>query len=311
MKNLEKLMINNKISALAIDQRGALKRMMGENVKREEIIQFKELISKYLTKYSSAILLDPEYGWSASDMKDKDCGVIMAYEKTGYDKSEPGRLPDLLNQWSVKSLKEKGADAIKLLVYVDPDESDEINSQKEAFIERVGSECIGEEIPFFLEIISYDANIMDSKSKEYAEVRPQKVIDIMKEFSKKRYNVDVLKVETPVDMNFVEGFTNREICYSKKEAAELFKKQSEVTNLPFIFLSGGVSFDLFIDTIKFAKEAGSNFNGVLCGRATWANATEEYHKGGFEAVEKWMKTEGVKNIEKLNDTILEMANSIE
>ena len=57
-----------------------------------------------------------------------------------------------------------------------------------------------------LEIVSYDANNSDSASKEYAKVKPHKVIEAMKEFSKDRYNVDVLKVEVPVNMNFVEGF---------------------------------------------------------------------------------------------------------
>ena len=39
----------------------------------------------------------------------------------------------------------------------------------------------------------------------------------MKEFSKDRYNVDVLKVEVPVNMNFVEGF-GTESLYSQDEA---------------------------------------------------------------------------------------------
>ena len=33
--------------------------------------------------------------------------------KTGYDATTPGRLPDLLADWSVLRLKEEGADAIK------------------------------------------------------------------------------------------------------------------------------------------------------------------------------------------------------
>ena len=39
----------------------------------------------------------------------------------------------------------------------------------------------------------------------------------MKEFSKDRYNVDVLKVEVPVNMNFVEGF-GTESLYSQDAA---------------------------------------------------------------------------------------------
>lgn len=205
MKNLDKLMENNIISALAIDQRGALKRMLGD-VSEEEIKQFKVLISKYLTPYASSILLDPEYGQDAAEDRDAECGLLMAYEKTGYDKTTPGRLPDLLEEWSVRELKDKGAEAIKLLVYVDPDESEEINVQKENFIQRVGSECKGEDIPFFLEIITYDANIEDARSREFAAKKPDKILKVIEEYSKEKYGIDVFKLEVPVNMNYVEGY---------------------------------------------------------------------------------------------------------
>lgn len=53
------------IGALAIDQRGALKKMMArhqEEVKVDDLIHFKELVSEELTPFASSILLDPEYG---------------------------------------------------------------------------------------------------------------------------------------------------------------------------------------------------------------------------------------------------------
>ncbi len=99
-----------------------------------------------------------------------------------------------------------------------------------------------------------------------------KVNEMMKEFSNPRYGVDVLKVEVPVNMKFVEGYaTGDDYVYTKAQAAQYFKAQSEATSLPFIFLSAGVSAELFQETLRFAKAAGSTFNGVLCGRATWAN----------------------------------------
>lgn len=57
------------ISALAIDQRGALKKMLsalGETPTDEQLIEFKALVSSELTPYASAILLDPEYGLPVS-----------------------------------------------------------------------------------------------------------------------------------------------------------------------------------------------------------------------------------------------------
>ncbi|MGX7149422.1 tagatose-bisphosphate aldolase [Enterococcus ureasiticus] len=298
------------IAALAIDQRGSLKKMIekscGHEVDEEMIITFKEIVSRELTPYASAILLDPEYGLPAAKVRDQQAGLLVAYEKTGYDASEPGRLPDLLNDWSVKRLKEAGADAVKFLLYYDVDESKAINEQKHVFMERIGSECVAEGLPFFLELVSYDAQITDGASKEYAKIKPHKVIEMMKEFSKPRYNVDVLKVEVPVNMSFVEGF-GEESCYSKEMAKQLFKEQSEATELPFIFLSAGVSSQLFQETLYFAKEAGSTFNGVLCGRATWKEGVAPFAKEGKAAAEHWMRTAGKENIESLNRVLKETA----
>uniref|UniRef100_UPI0026F0A21E tagatose 1,6-diphosphate aldolase n=1 Tax=Enterococcus sp. S86.2 TaxID=3031299 RepID=UPI0026F0A21E len=189
---------NGVISALAIDQRGALKKMINKyqdtQAQAVQIEDFKKIVSSELTQYASSILLDPEYGLPAAKVRDENAGLLLAYEKTGYDASTPGRLPDILSIWSVKRLKEAGADACKFLLYYDVDENDEINDQKKAFMERIGSECAAEDLPFFLELVSYDANDADASTKEYAVKKPHKVIEMMKEFSKPRYGVDVLKM---------------------------------------------------------------------------------------------------------------------
>ena len=304
---------NGFISALAIDQRGALKKMINKHQKEEataeQIKEFKTLVSEHLTKYSSSILLDPEYGLEASKMRDKNAGLLLAYEKTGYDANAVGRLPDCLVEWSAKRLKEEGADAVKFLLYYDVDENEEINIQKKAYMERIGAECIAEDIPFFLEILSYDCNIDDNSTAEYAKVKPRKVIEAMKEFSNPRYNVDVLKVEVPVNMKFVEGFSDGEAVYTEEEAANYFKLQDEATQLPYIYLSAGVSAKPFQDTLKFAHDSGAKFNGVLCGRATWANGVEIFTKEGEKAAIEWLNTVGKKNIEELNEIVKKTATS--
>ena len=304
---------NGFISALAIDQRGALKKMLNKHQESEatadQIKEFKVLVSKHLTKYSSSILLDPEYGLDAAKARDKDAGLLLAYEKTGYDANAIGRLPDCLVEWSAKRLKEEGADAVKFLLYYDVDESEEINIQKKAYMERVGAECVAEDIPFFLEILSYDCKIDDNSTAEYAKVKPRKVIEAMKVFSDPRYNVDVLKVEVPVNMKFVEGFSDGETVYTKEEAANYFKLQEESTSLPYIYLSAGVSAKLFQDTLKFAHDSGAKFNGVLCGRATWANGVEVFAKEGEKATVEWLNTIGRKNIEELNEVVERTATS--
>lgn len=304
---------NGVISALAFEQRGALKRMMSKfqttEPTVEQIEKLKVLVAEELTQYASSILLDPEYGLPATEARNKNCGLLLAYEKTGYDVNAKGRLPDCLVEWSAKRLKEQGADAVKFLLYYDVDDDEYINVQKQAYIERIGSECVAEDIPFFLEVLSYDDNISDNSSVEYAKVKPRKVNEAMKLFSEPRFNVDVLKVEVPVNMQYVEGFTDGEVVYTKEEAAQHFRNQEASTNLPYIYLSAGVSAELFQETLKFAHESGAKFNGVLCGRATWAGAVQVYIEQGEAAAREWLRTTGFKNIDDLNKVLTQTATS--
>ena len=304
---------NQVIAALANDQRGALKRLLalaagGGDFANDILVDFKKVISSELTPYASSILLDAEYGVTASELRHADCGFIAAYEKTEYDASTPGRLPDLLPIWSAKRIKELGADAVKILLYYDVDDKPEINDIKHALVERIGSECIAEDIPYFVEILTYDASDMDVTSREYASLKPHKVNGAMREFSKPRYNADVLKVEVPVNMNFVEDYTSEEPVYTADEARAYFKEQSKATHLPFIYLSAGVSAKLFQETLVFAKESGSTFNGVLCGRATWKGAVAIFAKEGEEAAKAWLADQGRRNVEELNDVLVTKAN---
>ena len=73
------------ISALAFDQRGALKRLMAKYQDTEPTVaqmeELKVLVADELTKYASSMLLDPEYGLPATKALDKDAGLLLAYEK--------------------------------------------------------------------------------------------------------------------------------------------------------------------------------------------------------------------------------------
>ncbi|HEL0237836.1 TPA: tagatose 1,6-diphosphate aldolase, partial [Streptococcus equi subsp. zooepidemicus] len=233
---LEKVSRKGIISALAFDQRGALKRMMATHQDTEpapwQIEALKALVSEELTPYASSILLDPEYGLPATKVRDQKSGLLLAYEQTGYDTTTTSRLPDCLVDWSVKRLKEAGADAVKFLLYYDVDGDERINQQKQAYIERIGSECQAEEIPFFLELLTYDEAILDNQSVAFAKLKAHKVNEAMKVFSTERFGVDVLKVEIPVNMAYVEGFAEGEVVYSKEEAMQAFRDQEAASHLP-------------------------------------------------------------------------------
>ena len=296
------------IAAAAMDQRGSLQKSLakekGSAVDDRMMEEFKSLVAEVLTPHASAILLDPEWGLPASKRRAKNAGLLLAYEKTGYDKTGPGRLPDLLTHWSARRLKEAGADCVKILLYYTPFDPKDINEQKHAWVERIGDECRANDIPFFLEFVCYEEGA-DEKGFDYAKKKPQIVIESMREFSKDRYGVDVLKVEVPVNMKFVEGakvYAGQK-AYSKKEAADLFLTAAKVASKPFIYLSAGVSNAEFTEALELAAESGVKFNGVLCGRATWKEGIPVYAKQGAEAFRKWLQTEGVKNINNVNDRL--------
>ncbi len=296
------------ITAAAMDQRGSLQKSLanarGASSDAHDLEEFKTLVTSVLTRYASAILLDPEYGLSAAKQRN-DAGLLLAYEKTGYDSATPGRLPDLLDLWSVQRLKAAGADCIKVLLYYTPFETSAINDRKHAWIERVGDECRANDIPFFLEFVGYDAEGGDEKSLAYAKKKPSIVSGAMAEFGKDRYSVDVLKVEVPIEMNFVEGTKSYggEKAYTRAEALQHFRDAEGMTHKPFIYLSAGVSNSVFIDTLALAAESGTKFNGVLCGRATWKDGIPIFAKQGPTAFEDWLNTTGVENIQNVNKAL--------
>ncbi len=300
------------IAAAAMDQRGSLRKMIaqGKGVPEDQIPdsmleEFKAAVSKVLTPHASAILLDTEFGLPAAKARSKNAGLLLAYEESGYDNTKQGRLPDLLPDLSVKRIRDYGADAVKVLLYYTPFDKPEINNIKHAFIERVGAECETYEIPFFCEFVGYDSEGGDEKGLAYAKKKPDVVIGAMKEFGQPQYKIDVLKVEVPVNSNYVEGSSSfkGQAAYSRQQALDLYRKAADVAEKPFIYLSAGVTNAEFVESLNMASEAGTDYSGVLCGRATWKNGVAVYAKKGVNALEDWLSDEGVKNIDAVNNAI--------
>jgi tagatose 1,6-diphosphate aldolase len=299
------------IAAAAMDQRGSLMSTIAKDkgvdkkaVTPEMMSEFKEAVTRILTPYASAILLDPEFGLTASKARSKNAGLLLAYEKTGYDNSQPGRLPDLLDDYSVRRIVAAGADCVKILLYYTPYDPPNINEIKHAWVERIGAECQAADVPFFLEFVGYEEGA-DEKGADYAKKKPKIVAGSMAEFSKPQYGVDVLKVEVPVNMAFVKGARDckGEAAYSREEAKQHFLNAAAMAKKPFIYLSAGVSNETFLDTLELASEANTNFSGVLCGRATWKEAIPVYAKQGVKALEDWLGNQGVTNIKNVNSRL--------
>ena len=301
------------ISAAAMDQRGSLQKSIAKakgvadnEVTRKMMEEFKTVVVKVLTPHASAILLDPEFGLPAAKARAAGCGLLLAYEKTGYDASGPGRIPDFIEGYSARRIKQEGGDCVKVLLYYSPFEDAKVNEKKHQIMERIGKECEEADIAFFLEFVGYDPKGGDEKGLEYAKLKPEIVIKSMEEFGKDKYKVDVLKVEIPVNVKFLKGskaFNGKEAAYDWEEAKKIFARQDKCTKKPFIYLSAGVDDDIFRESLELATSAGVNFAGVLCGRATWKDGIPVYAKEGARALETWLLDRGVKNIKALNVTL--------
>jgi tagatose 1,6-diphosphate aldolase len=305
------------IAALAIDQRKSLRRLMAEaagipaeQVTDAQLIEFKSAVSEVLTSHSSAILLDPEYGLEAASHRASGAGLLLAYELDGYDNPRPNRMLALMPRLSVRRLRDMGADGIKILLHYAPGDPAEVNDEKCALIERIGSECSALEMPFFFEPVVYEpANLaastpMDAERQalEFARRKPELVIATMREFSHPDYKVDVLKVEFPVTARFVDGSrTNAGAsAYSMDEAIAWFRAADQAAGRPYIYLSAGVPTPEFQESLRLAGEAGTRFSGVLCGRATWQDGIPVYMREGRSGLDQWLQTTGAENLHALN-----------
>lgn len=300
------------IRAAAMDQRGSLQKSIAKEkdvdpsqVTLQMMSEFKTVVIDVLSQHASGVLLDPEYGLEAARHR-HGAGLLLAYEKTGYDDAVGGRMPTLLEDQTVSRLIAAGADCIKLLLYYDPFGDAKVNDMKHVFVERIGAECVCCDIPFFLEFVSFCDRVGDPKSLEYARKKPEIVEACTREFTRDKYYVDVLKIEVPINMAYVQGsqaFKGGEHAYTRREALDHFRKASAAATRPFIYLSAGVTDAVFRETLELAIESGVPFSGVLCGRATWQEGVPVYAKHGRKALEDWMADRGVVNITALNEVL--------
>ncbi len=294
------------IAALALDQRGILKKAIAQakgvaDVPDSCVMEFKKHVTEMLTQHVSAVLLDPEFGLPATRFRNGK-GLFLAYERSCY-LTAPPRMPLLYESWSVRRLKhEAGADCIKVLLHYTPFDKPEINQQKKIWVQRVGDECRANDLPFVLEILGYGAAGEDERGAAYAKQKPQMVALSVEEFSRQDYSIDLLKIEVPVNMKFVTGTSLfcGEQAYTIHEAQKSFRRIDSVATKPYVYLSAGVTNQQFVETLQFAIESGSRFNGVLCGRATWQEGVAVYAKKGSKALQQWLVTEGVENVSRIN-----------
>jgi len=93
---------------MAIDQRGSLAKVLSkepDEIKYEDLAEFKKVVIKTLSPYSSATLTDPIYGYpNAIKYFPRGVGLLLCNEETGGEKAgKSGKeiKSSLISGWSV------------------------------------------------------------------------------------------------------------------------------------------------------------------------------------------------------------------
>ncbi len=280
------------ITITAMDHRGSLKRALKpedpSSVTYEEVVQLKMQIARHLAPHSSALLLDPLYAAAqliAADIVPRNTGILVAVEKSGYSGSSNARVSQILPDWGVEKIKRMGANAVKMLLYYNPDAGD-LAKRQEDLVVQVAEDCKKYDIPFLLEPITYplDPN-MDAKGPEFAKLKPDLVIRSADKLS--GLGIDVLKAEFPVIAKYHKD---------EKEQYELCKELDSASKVPWTLLSAGESYDVFFRQVMIASEAGAS--GFLAGRAIWQEVPKlpPEERDHFLATTSVMRLKNIANV---------------
>lgn len=277
----------------ALDHRDDLRRMLKpvepDSLSYAEMVAFKSEVVQALAPVSSAILLDPEYGAAqaiAAGSLPGNTGLIVTVEASGYVGDATNRRSALLSDWGVEKVVRMGASAVKMRLYYHPEAKNA--AKQEALVDEVVAACREADMPLFLEPLSYS---LDSKVKQLpAAEKRAVVIETARRLSTR--GIDVLKAEFPLN-------AREEPRRGEWEAA--CAELTEASAVPWVLLSGGVSFKEFTAQTEIACRFGAS--GVLVGRAVWQEVVD-LRNAEHEA---FLQKTAVERMVELGDIVAEHA----
>jgi tagatose 1,6-diphosphate aldolase len=250
----------------AMDHRGSLEAMiekeqLDDEVDYQEIVEHKLELCAALAPYTSAVLLDPNYGAAqciAGGVLPGHTGLLVSIEATGYESDPKGRITTLLDGWSVEKIKRMGASAVKILVYYRPDLTEVADRQLKT-IQTVAEECLKYDIPFLVEPKTYLIKGEDTEKYQFAARKPSLVIETARQITS--LPIDVLKAEFPADPKYETD---------RAKLLQLCRQLDGASQVPWVILSAGVDYETFRDEVEIACQSGAS--GFLGGRAIWQEA---------------------------------------
>ncbi len=287
---------------IAIDQgsglASAIAEARGEQARERDLFDFKKAVVEHLSPGASTVLVDAEYGSNLFPYFDSGCEKLLAFEADVYRIATAERITVLPDNLVISDYRQMGVRRLKFFLYYGPRCNPEINEKKHALVKDLGAQCAEHGIEFLFEPIVYDEAVTDAGSLEFARLKPELVREATRRFSEPDFSIDVLKVEVPVNLDFVEGFGQRE--FSREWVFDAFRSAAEPAgDIPLVYLSAGVSFEWFRQSLELAREAEIGAAGFMCGRAVWADAIAEFGQKGQSGLADWLADEGRRRVDQL------------
>jgi tagatose 1,6-diphosphate aldolase len=295
---------------VAVDQRPPMLKAIGEKiaprqVSYEDVAPVKAILARTLTPMGSAVLIDPDYGFSlaASDIP-ADRGLLITLEDFRFEDTPGGRKTRLPEGWDVGKVKRMGADGVKLLLWYRPDCSSDVVAHQQAFVRSVGEACARYDIAFLLELLVYPFQGAANHTTDYTENKekyPELVLQSLRDFADPSYGVDIYKLESPVPADSLPN--PDEDSDEVRKAQEWFNKIGDIIDRPWVMLSAGAGMEQFRRVLAFAYRAGAN--GYLAGRAIWWQAFGAYPD--LAAIEAGLRKESTRYMDEINRLTDEIA----
>ena len=289
------------IHGVAIDAGSGLEASIREaradRAKSDDLLTFKRAVLETLAPGASTVLVDAACGPDLMTSYPSDCAPMMAYEADVYHISDDDRITVLPDNMTVADYPSMGVKQLKFFMYYAPDDDPDLNARKQDIVATIGQQCRDAGITYLMEPLVYHPTIA-AGSAQYAALKPQLVQRATETFAAPRFCADVLKVEIPVDLNFVEGFGTPQM--SRTEALQAFQSAFEAAQgTDLVYLSAGVAFEWFEASLQMAGEAGCDFRGFMCGRAIWSDAVEIFGADGESALRAWLQDTGRARLRRL------------
>lgn len=298
--------LHEPVFGVAVDQgsglEAAIEAARGADAQDDDLLRFKSIVVETLSPDATTLLVDSQYGRQLLPLYDANCLRMLAYEADVYKISDDDRITALPENLKVADFPSLSVPILKFFLYFGPNDPAELNQRKFDLVEDIGKKCRAHGVEFLFEPIIYDRAIADGTSVEFAKVKPALVRAATKAFADPKFGIDILKVEIPVNFDFVEGTGTPQM--SRADAERAFVDAAEAAgDIPLLYLSAGVTFEQFRDALAFSRNAGVNPFGFMCGRAIWNDAIGIFGANGPSAMERWMQTIGRDRLAKLKEAV--------